>query len=182
MWPSLLVLGFVIGSNNLAVALSLGAQGQAERRVRIAFAFGVFEFVVPLVGIWLGGAAAQTIGTHASWVGASLIIVLGAWTVFSGATSHDGDKSMAELVTNWRGLVVLAAGLSLDNLVVGFSLGLGEASPLLVATTIAVFAVGFTLAGIQLGSASRRHWERTTKIASGLLLVGLGIASAFGAI
>ncbi len=180
MLVRLLVLGLVIGSNNLAVALALGAQGQARHRVRIALVFGSFEFVVPLIGIWLGSAAARQIGVGAGWLGATLIVMLGAWAVFSGVRDNQEDEGLAELVTSWRGLLLLAAGLSVDNLVVGFSLGLGKASPLVVATTIAIFAVVFTLAGIQLGKISRRHWERQTKIASGLLLVGLGIAIAFG--
>lgn len=179
LW-SLLVLGLVIGSNNLAVALALGAHGQAHRRARIAVVFGAFEFVVPLVGIVLGSVAARRIGMVAGTVGAVLIIALGLWAIVSGIRDHKYDDELAERATTWRGLVLLATGLSVDNLLVGFSLGLGNANPLLVASTIAVFAVVFTLAGIRIGAVSRRHWEQRAKIGSGVLLLGLGIANALG--
>ena len=175
----LLLLGVVIGSNNLAVALALGAQGQEERRARIALVFGAFEFAVPLVGIWLGAATATRIGTAAGTIGATLLIAIGAWTVVSGIRDSPDDR-IADSATTWPGLVALAAGLSLDNLLVGFSLGLDSADPLAVASTIAVFSVGFTLVGISLGARSARHWEQAAKIGAGALLTALGVTTATG--
>lgn len=179
LW-SLLILGLVIGSNNLAVALALGAHGQASRRWRITVIFGLFEFFVPLAGIWAGSTVARSVGDAAAAIGPVLIILLGAWTIGAGVRESEFAEDLAERVTTWSGLIALAAGLSLDNLLVGFSLGLGNANPLVVATTIAIFSVAFTLAGLALGAASRRHWERRAKVLSGVLLVGLGVANALG--
>ena len=179
-WSSLLILALVIGSNNFAVALALGAHGQIRRRARIATVFGVFEFFVPLAGIWIGVTVAQRIGAIAGSIGVALIITLGVWTVWSAIRGPGhADEIVARITTN-RGLVLLAAGLSIDNLLVGFSLGLGDANPLLVATSIAVFAVIFTLVGLQVGGASRTHWGSTAKVASGLLLIALGLANWAG--
>jgi putative Mn2+ efflux pump MntP len=177
---TLVVLGIVIGSNNLAVALALGAHGQEQRRTRIALVFGGFEFAVPLVGIWLGATTAARIGSSAGAIGAALLIAIGGWTLVSGIRGHTDDERIADRVTTLPGLVALAAGLSIDNLLVGFSLGLDNADPLAVASTIAVFAVGFTLAGITLGAKSAQHWEQAAKIGSGVLLTGLGVATATG--
>jgi len=181
-----IVLGSVIGSNNLAVALALGAQGQAHRRFRIMLIFGLFEFFVPLLGIWLGSKTAETIGLHANLVGAVLLVGLGLFTGVGGIRRQSEDEKLAKdeklarKVTRWHGLVFLAAGLSADNLVVGFSLGMGRANPLAVAGTIAFFSVLFTWAGIRLGREYRRNWERGAKIGAGGLLVGLGVACGLG--
>jgi putative Mn2+ efflux pump MntP len=77
-------------------------------------------------------------------------------------------------------LVALAVGLSVDNLAVGFSLGLGEVPPVLLATTIAAFSMAFTWVGLGLGNEMRRHWERRAEIAAGALLVALAVATAAG--
>ena len=74
----------VIGSNNFAVALALGALGQAKRRFRIVLVFVAFEFLIPLAGIMLGEAVAGAIGTHANAVGAVLLCTLGLLTMISG--------------------------------------------------------------------------------------------------
>jgi putative Mn2+ efflux pump MntP len=172
----LLVLGIVIGSNNLAVSLALGALNQAARRLRIMFVFGVFEFFVPLLGILVGAKLARTIGLPASGAGALLLVGLGLFVIIGGIRKNEDHERLAKQVTTWAGLVLLSMGLSLDNLLVGFGLGLGNADPLRVALTIMCFSVLFTWAGIHLGCVSRRNYERAAKIGAGVLLMGLGVA------
>jgi putative Mn2+ efflux pump MntP len=75
---------------------------------------------------------------------------------------------------------VLAVGLGLDNLVVGFSLGIpGAARPLTLAATIAAFAMVFTLAGMRLGCEGHRRWEAVAQRGAGaaLGLLAPGVAS-----
>ncbi len=175
-----LILGVVIGSNNLAVALALGALGQITRRFHVMLVFGVFEFVMPLVGIGLGSTTARAIGLHTNVVGTVLLVALGLLTVISGVRNRSQDEKLAKHATRWRGLVFLALVLSVDNVVIGFSLGLGRADPLAVATTIACFSVLFTWIGMRLGHTSRRSWEQAAKIGAGVLLLGFGVANGMG--
>ncbi len=177
---NLIVLGIVIGSNNFAVALTLGALGQSRRRFRIMIVTGSFEFTVPLIGMLLGAAAAEAIGLHSNVIGATLLFGLGLITVLGGLRENQNVELIAQRVTTWSGLIILAAGLSLDNLLVGFSLGLAEAPPLAVASAIALFSVAFTWLGIHIGTESRHLRERTAKIISGILLMLLGIAGGTG--
>jgi putative Mn2+ efflux pump MntP len=177
----LLILGAVIGSNNLAAALALGALGQIKRRNRIVIVFGVFEFVVPLIGIAIGQTAASLIAESATWIGPTLLIGLGSLTVFAGLRlSTRRDEKLARRVTTWRGLVALALMLGIDNLIIGFSLGLGAIHALAAATTIAVFSIVFTWFGITVGGRLRRIWQNRAEIASGALLILLGILSGLG--
>ena len=175
-----LFLGVVIGSNNLAVALALGALGQNVRRFRVMLVFGLFEFVMPLLGIVLGAATARAIGLQTNIVGTVLLVALGLLAVIGGVRNGQEDEKLAKRVTRWRGLVFLALGMSIDNLVVGFSLGIGRANPLAVATTIACFSVLFTWLGMRLGCESRRNWQQAAKIGAGLLLMAFGAANGMG--
>lgn len=171
----ILLLGIVIGSNNFAAALTLGALGQIHRRMRIVLVFGIFEFVIPLVGIILGRTVVRFVEFSADFIGAALLLLIGCYALYKGVQSQSPDQKFARLMTTWRGLCILALGLSLDNLAVGFSLGLRQAPALLVAAVIACFACFFAWWGLSLGAASRRHWERYSKIATGLLLILLAI-------
>jgi putative Mn2+ efflux pump MntP len=173
----LLVLGTVIGANNFSAALALGALGQARRRARILVVFGTFEFFVPLVGAAVGQAVALSLAGGGRWISSALLLTVGAMTVVAGIRGRDKDSRITRRVTSWRGLVILAAGLSADNLAIGFSLGLGQIEPLVLATTIAVFSTAFTWVGISLGDEMHRHWERRVEVAAGALLIGLGIAT-----
>lgn len=177
MLLELLILGVVIGSNNFSVALALGALGKAALRYRVILVFGIFEFVVPLLGIWLGAATAELIGNQANIIGAILLTAIGVWVIIEGLRHKSDDQFLEERVTRWGSLILLGAVLSLDNLLVGFSLGFGDANPLAVATAIAIFAILFTRLGFQLGCEARRRWERTVKIAAGGMLLLLGLVS-----
>ncbi len=173
-------IGAVVGVNNFAVALMLGALGQHRRRWRIATVFGVFEFTVPLIGLLIGSVAAEYLSGAGQLVGAALLLVLGILAVRAPAAAEENRERLAAQVATWGGLTALAAGLTVDNLVVGFALGLGDAEPLLLAATIAAFAVVFTLIGIELGRRGRRNHEAASQTASGLLLIALAVAVALG--
>jgi len=174
------ILGIVIGSNNFAVALTLGALGLKSYRYRVMFVFGLFEFALPLAGILLGTAVAELIGFQANIVGALMLFGLGLFTVIGGTFDFNDDEYLARRIVSWSGLTVLGAGLSLDNLLVGLSLGFGKVQPLILAATISFFSVIFTWLGMLIGGETRRRLEREAKIASGVLLIFLGIALGIG--
>ncbi|MFW5633515.1 MAG: manganese efflux pump MntP family protein [Erythrobacter sp.] len=178
----LLILGVVIGSNNFAVSLALGSLGQKVRRWRIVFTFGSFEFAIPLLGMWLGQQASSAIADAAGWLGPTLLALLGIWTVAVAWRSQETAEELASRTTTWGGLLMLSAGLSLDNLLVGFSLGLREADPLAIAATIAVFSMTFAWLGLQLGNRARETHRKWAEAGTGLLLIALAAAMATGAI
>ena len=176
----LLLLGVAVGANNLAVALALGALGQTFRRGRVMLVFGVFEFTLPLVGMWVGRGLAARLGLASNLPAAVLLVGLGLLAVASAFRSSDQSDKLARRVKSWGGLALLAAGLGLDNVLVGLGLGLGTVEPLVVAGTIASFSVAFTWLGMTLGRASRRQWETAAGVGAGLLLVMLGVLVVMG--
>lgn len=176
----LLILGLIIGSNNLAIAMAIGVLGLGGRIRRIVGVFGFFEFLVPLVGFWMGQQAAEAIGLHSSWIAPLLLVLLAGWTMRSALKDRSDVILMARLTTSWPGLVTLSLIISLDNLVVGFSLGLKGADALRVALTISLFAMCFTWAGIRAGSVVRRHWGKYAEFGAGALLLGLAGALWIG--
>lgn len=180
MWIQLFILGVIIGFNNFATALALGALGQSKRLWRILTVFAAFEFGVPLLGLWLGQRLSQHLVSAGGWLGPLLLAALGVATLFESTRDTRNQQALARNLTTWQGLIVLAAALSLDNLVVGFSLGLGGVSPLALATTIMVCSVSFAFVGLQLGARSRHNYERLTEIISGLLLLALAWADWAG--
>lgn len=180
MWLKLLILGAVIGANNFATALALGSLGQKDRRARILTVFALFEFTVPLIGLWLGRHVSGMIADHADWLGPVLLAALGLWTLFETRRDTRTQERLARWLTGWRGLVLLSAGLSADNLVAGFGLGLGGFEPLRLASVIMVCSVSFAWIGLELGGRVRRNYETAAEITAGLLLIALAYATWTG--
>lgn len=176
MTINLLILGVVIGSNNFAASLALGAIGAKRRRWRILIAFGIFEFLVPLTGLWLGRKTSGAIAETAAWIGPVLLACLGCWALWKANDATFGEGSDVETITSWQGLTVLAGGLSVDNLLVGFSIGLSKIEPLALATTIAAFSIVFTQIGIEIGARATSSYERSARLIAGFLLLALAAA------
>jgi manganese efflux pump family protein len=177
---TLAIFGLVIGANNLAVALALGAIGQRRNQGRILLVFAGFEFSVPLIGVWLGQQMAETLAAGADWLGPGLLAALGMATLISAQGSPRDREKLARTVTSWCGLISLSAGLSVDNLVVGFGLGLGSVSPLALAITIMCFSVVFAWIGLQVGHRVKQDYEKAGNTAAGLVLIVLAVTVLFG--
>lgn len=180
MTINLLILGVVIASNNFAASLALGAIGAKRRRWRILIAFGIFEFLVPLTGLWLGRKASGAVAETAAWIGPLLLACLGCWALWKANDATINEGAHIDAITSWKGLAVLAGGLSIDNLLVGFSIGMGEIEPLALASTIAAFSIVFTQIGIEIGARATRSYERRARVIAGLLLLALAGADFFG--
>ena len=176
MAVDLVILGVVIASNNFAAALALGAVGARSRRWRILVAFGVFEFLVPLTGLWLGRETSKVISSAANWIGPILLAGLGCWALFKANERSLGEDWDVETITSWKGLIALAGGLSIDNLIVGFSIGLGRLDPLALAITITVFSIAFTQMGLEIGQRAKGTHEVAARMVAGLLLLALAVA------
>jgi manganese efflux pump family protein len=177
---TLAVFGLVIGLNNLTVSLSLGAIGQRKRQRRILSVFAGFEFFVPLIGVWLGRQMAVALTIHTAWLTPALLAGLGAVTLLSARGPRRDREKLGLAVSSWRGLIALSAGLSVDNLLVGFSLGLGGVAPLALAATVMACSVAFAWIGLQVGHRVRRDYEAVGTALTGVLLILLAAASLAG--
>jgi putative Mn2+ efflux pump MntP len=172
----LIALAVVIALNNLTVSLSLGAMGQRRYQARILLVFGVFEFLMPLLGAWLGQQISSRLVSYTDWLGPLLLGMLGVVTLLSAVRGTQSDREkLAQAVTSWWGLITLSAGLSTDNLLVGFSLGLGDVKPLTLAFTIMLCSLLFAWLGLTLGQRIKRNFEREGAALSGVLLVLLAV-------
>ncbi len=121
------LLAFVLplGLDSFAVAAALGAAQPLGRaaRLRISLIFVAFEAGMPLIGLAAGGGLARLVGGTADYVAAAAVIGIGAWML---ADRDDDEIDGARRLVGASGLAVIALGvsISLDELAIGFSLGL----------------------------------------------------------
>lgn len=178
MLAVLLVAGS-LGLSNFAASIAIGIAGvDRQLRTRVALAFGVFEAGMPILGLLLGHGVAHDLGSRAHIVGGALLIATGAFTIAQAVRTTDAAPSALNLR---RGrLWLLAAGLSIDNLIVGFALGACNVSIVLAVTVIAVVSVAMSLMGLELGDRLGARVENNGELLAGIVLVGVGIAIATG--
>jgi putative Mn2+ efflux pump MntP len=170
------LLAFVLplGLDSFAVAAAIGATQviTARQRLRISFLFLIFEGGMPLIGLALGTALARGIGHIAGYVAAVAVIAIGAWMLRSGGD----DEDKASRITTSRGLALLALGVSvsLDELAIGFSIGLTHLPVTAVITAIALQAFLAAQLGLTLGARIGDRWRERAERVAGIALILLG--------
>lgn len=169
-----------VGLSNFAGSIGIGLSGVDGRtRLRVGIAFGLFEGLMPVLGLLIGQAVAGVIGQDGRYVGAGMLVLTGAYTIWQGRrTGKEEGKPALDL----RHLLVLAVALSVDNLVVGFALGVYHVSIVLAAVTMAVVSVGLSLLGLELGSRLGARVSEYSEEAGGAVLVLVGLAIGAGLI
>jgi len=181
---ALLLVALSLGLSNFAAAVGIGVSGvDARTRLRVGVIFGLFETVMPIVGLLLGRSLATALGHAAHWIGAALLIATGLYAVIQALRSpakpdHEEPAAPAGLRTGR--LLVTGWALSLDNLAVGFALSTFHINLAVAAIVIGAVSVTMSLIGLELGSRIGTRTGERGELIGGLVLIGVGAAVASG--
>jgi putative Mn2+ efflux pump MntP len=172
------LLAFVLplGLDSFAVAAAIGAAQvtSARQRLRISLVFVIFEGGMPLIGLGLGTALARGIGDVADYVAAAAVIAIGAWMLLARGTDEQEKSSR---LSGGHGLALIALGISisLDELAIGFTIGLTRLPTIAVIVAIALQALLAAQIGLALGAKIAERWRERAEQAAGIALVLLGV-------
>jgi manganese efflux pump family protein len=173
---ALLLAAGSLGLNNFAASIAIGLSGiDRAARVRIACAFGLFEAAMPVVGLLIGRQVSHSLGSAAHTVGGLLLIAVGAQMTYFAARSGDAPPPETANAQGGR-LALLAAALSIDNLVVGFALGAYRVPVVVSVAVIAAVSVAMSLAGLELGTRLGAKVGHASALLSGVALMAVGAA------
>lgn len=171
------LLGFVLplGLDSFAVATAIGAARAttAWQRLRISLILVIFEGGMPLIGLGLGSVLAHRIGVAAGYLAAIIVGGIGAWMLLS---DEQDEKAKASRITAGRGLALmgLGVGISMDELVIGFSIGLTRLPVTAVIAAIAFQAFAAAQLGLATGAKIAERWRERTERLAGIALIVLG--------
>ena len=156
-----------------AVSLAAGASGALDPRAvfRLAFHFGLFQFLMPVLGWTAGVHVAGIVLTAGDWVAAGLLTLVGVRMIRSGQGMGTGPRQDPS-----RGitLVTLCVATSLDALAIGFSLALLQVSIWYPSAVIGGVTALLSVGGVHLGARLGTGFGRRMEIAGGVLLTLLG--------
>jgi manganese efflux pump family protein len=171
------LLAFVLplGLDSFAVAAALGASQVSTvwQRLRISLVFVIFEGGMPLIGLALGSALARGIGHIADYLAAAAVIGIGVWMVLAGDEDEE-DKAGRIMTSRGLALVGLGISISLDELAIGFGIGLERLPVGAVIAAIALQAFVAAQLGLAIGAKIAERWRERAERAAGIALILLG--------
>ncbi len=164
-------LGFVLSLDNFRVAVALGTVPFGLRRaVQVALTFGLWDLIMPLVGLVLGRQVGSAIGPFADLAGPVMLGGYGLYLLIGALRKPEPD----ELDHPWA-LFGIPLSLSLDNLVAGASLGLLGLSPWLSSVLFGTITAVMSLVGLRLGRFVARLVRIRSDLVSGIALIASAI-------
>lgn len=129
---------------------------------------------MPLVGVALGAPLGHAIGDAADYVAVGVLLVFGLYTLLS---SKDDEAATTSRLADSRGFGALLLGLSisLDELAIGFTIGLLRLPIALVIVLIAAQAFVVTQLGLRLGHRLSERLRESAERIAGLALTVLAL-------
>jgi manganese efflux pump family protein len=176
---ALLFVAVSVGLDNFAASTALGVSGvDSKLRLRVALIFGVFEGIMPIIGLLLGHSLAHDLGSTAKPFAGGLLGLAGAYAMVTGLRGHREAAPGPQL--SIKHLVALGGVLSIDNLVIGFALGAYHVNLVVAAVTIAGISVALSLLGLEIGGRLGEHLGQRSELVGGAVLILVGVAIGVG--
>ncbi len=175
MVAKLVALVVPLGLDTFAVAAALGMLGtSAATRLRVSVLFTAFEAATPLIGLALGAPLGHVIGPAANYVAIGVLLAFGLYTLLG--TDQREEHQLARLANaRGPGALLLGLSISLDELAIGFTLGLLRLPAVLVIALIALQAFIVAQLGLRLGYRLSERLRETAERLAGLALATLAI-------
>ncbi len=172
------LIGLIVplGLDTFAVAAALGITGlKRQARLRVSLLFTGFEMGMPLVGFFGGRLAGEVAGNAADYLAIAILVGLGLYMLKPG--DNEAEEQWLGLLAQTRGLpaIMLGVSISLDELAIGFTLGLLRLPVLLVIVLIGVQTFTVTQIGLTLGSRIGERIREGAERVAGVALAALGV-------
>lgn len=159
-----------------AVSLSAAATGiiNSKRAIfRLSFHFGLFQFLMPVIGWFAGSKLLPLISSFDQWIAFILLQFVAIRMVFTGF--KEDKPSFKNDPSRGTNLVLLSVATSIDALSIGFSLAMVNINIWYPSVIIGLVTAVLSIIGIQLGNLFSEKLGKSMEIAGGILLSGVGI-------
>lgn len=178
---SLIAVG--LAADAFAVSTAGGIAMQSKFRyghcLLFGLYFGVFQFIMPVAGYYLGSLSADRLESFSTWIAFGLLAFIGGKMIWESFKPDDVVRDLDKLLSAGN-MTMLAIATSIDALAVGVGFALNRA-PLWSSAAI-IGGVAFILSGLGVfvGNKLGVVLGRKAELAGGLILVCIGVKILLG--
>ena len=177
---TLLFIAFALAIDAFAVSLTTGAylkRADARQTFRMAFHFGLFQFLMPLIGWAAGSGFAALLESVDHWIAFGLLGIIGGRMIWNAFRSEE-EVFRRDMTRGWS-LIGLSVATSIDALAVGLSLSFIDVDIIVPAVLIGVVAGGMSVVGIRLGERVSHAVGAHMEYVGGIVLILIGTRILF---
>lgn len=175
-WWQIVAVAFALAADAFAVSIATSLvirKVNAGHVFRLAFHFGLFQFIMPVLGWLVGRTVYPWISALDHWAAFALLALIGGkmlWESFR----PEHERRRGDPTRGWL-LLGLSVATSIDALAVGLSLGFLRVPIWTPSVIIGLVAAGMTALGMVFGVRIGRRFGIWSERLGGLVLVAIGV-------
>jgi len=169
-------LAIALAMDAFAVSISGGVVLKKVTRrhyFRFSFHFGLFQFLMPIIGWYLGRTVYESIAAYDHWIVFALLVFIGGKMIHEALAALP-DELRAD-PTRGMSLVSLSIATSIDALAVGLSLAFLNTGIWYPSFVIGLVAAAASLLGLRLGRSPGVLFGKRAEILGGTILIAIGL-------
>lgn len=171
----LTMIAFSLALDAFSLAVSLGMSSIKSTqglKVRISLSFGFFQFMMPILGYWMGQGIAHWIDKWDHWIVFFILFMVGGKMILDSFQKEEKK----ELFDRSKGLPLLLASVatSIDAFAVGISFALLHKEYIFSSIFIGLVAASLSYVGVSFGSHIGKNWIKRPELIGGLAIIMIG--------
>ena len=178
----LIILSVSLALDAVSVSMAGGVEvkhAKFNHAVRIAFFFGLFQALMPLLGWEVGNTITFAVSLYAPWIEFILLTCIGVIMI---KEAREEKKEKNKSILSYKTLLLLAFATSIDAFVVGISLGLIKIPLVFAVSVIGIVTFLLCIPAFLFGSHLNRYFEGKLELFGGIVLILIGLKILLSAI
>lgn len=169
----LISIGLAMDAFGVSIGKGLSMPvGENGRKVTLVFLFGLFQFLMPVIGWLIGRQFIDVISEWDHWIIFGLLGYLGVTMIREGLSDDDEDDDK-QFLGAWK-MIMLSVATSLDAMAVGLTFAFLPINVWEASTMIGVITFGISLIGVYLGKFMGQFVGKYADILGGGVLILIG--------
>ncbi len=142
--------------------------------VRSSFFFGFFQFIMPVLGCFLGNSFSRYIIAYDHWVAFILLALIGGKMLIESFKPEEIKSQSAEEALNTKNMIMLAIATSIDAMAVGVTFAVTGTKIFVPCIIIGIVTFVICMAGILLGKQLGAAFKAGSERLGGIILMVIG--------
>ena len=171
----IIIIAVSLAMDAFAVCVSAASTGMVcDKRsmFRLSFHFGLFQFMMPVIGWFIGLNILTSIAFIDHWIAFALLAYVGIRMIQESLNEKEDIKKTNP--SKGMNLVMLSLATSIDALAVGLSIGILDIEIWYPSFLIGIITAGLSLVGIQLGQKLGKRFGKRMELIGGFILIIIG--------
>lgn len=170
----IILIGISLSMDAFTISICKGLKNNNQKDgLTITFFFALFQFIMPIIGFYLGNIFTERIINYHNYFSAILLIIIGILMIKEDKINELNEK------LNYQELFFLSIATSIDALVIGISFSFNNSRILISSLIIGFITFIICNIGYYLGHLFHKKIHQYSGIIGGITLILIGIKILF---